>query len=117
MSGRSEDRVYGITMGVGEVIAVHPVTRLEVTDDRFDSGAAFHLAFDGRRDAAFLTRGEDLELVFEAGVMALVPCICQNALESCTGEPLDVGQDGLKRVAVIMPARQRLGMNGELAAF
>lgn len=29
VSGRSEDRVYGITMSVGEVIAVHPVTRLD----------------------------------------------------------------------------------------
>ena len=82
VSGGSEDGVDGITLGVSEVIAVHSVARLDVADDRFDSSAALHLAFDGRCDAAFLTCGEDLELVLEAGVVALVSGICQNALES-----------------------------------
>ena len=88
-----------------------------LSDDRFDSGPSLHLAFDGWCDTAFLACCEDLELVLEAGVVALVSGICQNALKSCTGEPLDVRQDGLKRVAVIGFTRQRLGMNSELAAF
>ena len=117
VSGGGQDGVDGITLDVGEVIAVHSVARLDVADDRFDSGAALHLAFDGWCDMAFLTCGEDLELVLEASIVALVSGICQNALESCTGELLDVGQDGLKRVAVIGFTRQCLGMNGELAAL
>ena len=94
VSGGSEDGVDGITLGVSEVIAVHSVARLDVADDWFDSGPPLHLAFDGWCDTAFLACGEDLELVLQAGIVALVSGICQNALESCTGEPFDVGQDG-----------------------
>jgi len=88
-----------------------------MADDRFDSSPALHLAFDGRCDTAFLACGEDLELVLEAGIVALISGICQNALENCAGELLDVGQDSLKRVAVIRLTRKRPGMNGELAAL
>ena len=49
--------------------------------------------------------------------MALVSGICQNALESCAGEPLDVGQDGFERMAVIRFTRQCPGMNGELTGL
>ena len=34
VSGGGEDWVNGITLGVSEVIAVHPVTRLDVTDNQ-----------------------------------------------------------------------------------
>jgi hypothetical protein len=48
---------------VEEVVAVHAVLVLEVPDHRFDGGAAAHLAFDVRDEAALLPGGVDLELV------------------------------------------------------
>lgn len=49
-----EDRVFDIAVAVGEIVATHPVLVLEVANDRLDGGAAAHLPFDCRRDAAFL---------------------------------------------------------------
>jgi len=67
-----EDGVDGIAVAVGEVIAVHAVSVLEMTDDRFDGGAAFHEAFDGRGDAAFLPRCEDAQIVYAGRIVAPV---------------------------------------------
>ena len=76
-----EDGVDGITLFVGEVVAVHSVFVFEVTDDRFDRCPSPHLAFDCRCHAAFLACGEDLELMFQRCVVAFVTGIRQDALK------------------------------------
>ena len=78
---------------MGEVVAVHAVAVLDVADDRFDGGPAFHLALDGRGDAAFLAGGEDAQLVDPRGVVPLVSGIGEDALEGGAGGGLDLGDD------------------------
>jgi len=62
-----------------EMIAAHAVLSLEMADDRFDSGTPSHLPFDAWRDAALLTRDEDLELVFGRRVVAVISGIGEDA--------------------------------------
>ena len=47
----------GVALGVGEAIAIHSMVVFDVSDDRLDGRSAFHLAFDGGRDAALLSGG------------------------------------------------------------
>ena len=61
VSGGGEDGVDGVALLPSEIIAVHAVAVLDVTDDGLDGGATAHLTLDGRRHAALLARGEDLE--------------------------------------------------------
>ncbi len=77
-----QDRVYGIAVGVGEVVSGHSVFVFDMANDRFDGGAAFHLSFDVWGHSALLAGGKDLELVLKASVVASVPCICQNPFEN-----------------------------------
>ena len=88
-----------------------------MADDRFDGGAAFHLAFDRFCDAALLPGGEDFEFVGERGVVALVSGVGQDAFDAGAGQGLDVGKDCFERVPIIRPSGQRLGVDGELAAL
>ena len=88
VAGGGEDGVDGIAVAVGEIVAVHAVTVLEVTDDRFDGGAAFHQALDGRGDAAFLPRCEDAQLVYAGRIMAAVAGIGEDPLEGRAGQRL-----------------------------
>jgi hypothetical protein len=48
----SENGVDGISAGMGEVIAVHPVVGFEMTDDRLDGGSSFELTLDGLGDTS-----------------------------------------------------------------
>ena len=89
----------------------------DMADDRFDGGASFHLAFDLRGEAALLAGGEDMEFVGERGIVALVSGVGQDAADPGAGEGLNAGKHGCERVAVIRSSRQRLGVDGELAAL
>jgi len=86
-------------------------------DHRFDGSAAAHLAFDLRREAAPLLGGVDFELVIERCVVAAVAGIGMQALDLIADELFDRRDDLGERVAIIRIARQRLGMDGELAAL
>jgi len=54
-----EDRIDGVALFMGEVIAVHSMAGIEVTNHRSDGCAAFHLAFHGGRNPPFLACGKD----------------------------------------------------------
>jgi len=93
------------------------MTVLEVTDDRFDGGAAFHEAFDGRGNAAFLPRCEDAQFVYAGRIVAPVSGIGEDAFKGGAGERLDLRDYRCQGVAVVWPPRQRLGVDRELAAL
>ncbi len=79
--GCSEDRFDCVALLVGDVVSVHSIAIFEATDDRLDGRAAFHLAFDGRRDSLLLLCGEDTEFVNTRRVRAPVSGIFEDALE------------------------------------
>ena len=94
-----------------EVVAVHSVLVLEMPDHRFDGGAAAHLAFDLRGEAALLLGGVDLELVIGWRVVAAVAGVGVQALDLIADELFDRRDDVCERVSIIRIARQRLGMD------
>ena len=102
---------------MGEAVAVHAVAVLEMPDHRFDSGTPFHLTFDGGRDAALLTGGKDAQFIDAGRVVAAVAGIGEDAFERGAGELFDLGNHGLKRMAIVRPPRQGLGVDGELPAL
>ena len=102
---------------VMEVVAVHAVLVLEMPDYRFDGGAAAHLAFDLRGEAALLPGGVDLELVIGRRVVVAIAGIGVQALDVIADQLFDGRDDLCQRMPVIRIARQRLGMDGELTAF
>ena len=100
-----------------EVVAVHPVLVLEMPDHWFDGGAAAHLAFDLRRETAPLLGSVDFELVIGRRVVAAVAGVGVQALDLIADQLFDRRDDLGERVPIIRIARQRLGMDGELAAL
>jgi hypothetical protein len=100
-----------------EVIAVHPVLVLAVSDHRFDGRSAAHLAFDLGRDAALLLGGIDPELVIGRRIVAVITGIGVQPLDFIADGLLDRRDDRRQRVPIIRIARQCLGMDGELAAL
>ena len=84
---------------------------------RFDGGAAAHLAFDLWGEAALLPGGVDLELVIGRRVVAAIAGIGVQPLDFIADQLFDGWDDLCQRMPVIRIARQRLGMDGELAAL
>ena len=76
---------------MGEAIAIHSMVVFDVSDDRLDGRSAFHLAFDGGRDAALLSGGEDTQFVDAGRVVAPVAGIGEDALQGGAGEVFDSG--------------------------
>src|SRR6478736_9507678 len=61
IAGCGEDGVDAVADAAFEIVALHAVLGLDVTDDGLDSRAALHLATDGSCDAADLPRDPDPE--------------------------------------------------------
>src|ERR1700716_2666769 len=99
------------------MISAHAMLGFQMADDRFDRRSAPQLAFDFFGDAPLLPRNIDLEAVRWRRVVAAIAAIGDDALEVCADQPLDLGDDGSERVAVIGLARQGLGVDDELPAF
>ena len=59
VAGSGKDSVDAVAEAPLEIVAVHAVLGLDVADDGLDSRATLHLATDGSRDAADLTRDPD----------------------------------------------------------
>ena len=116
VAGSGEDGVDGITGAVGEVIAAHAMLGLQVSDDGLDRGAPPHPAFDLRRHAPFLSGGVDADIVRRRRAMSAIAGIGDDAHHLCAGRRLDGGDHGCERMAVVRIARQRLGVENELAA-
>ena len=89
----------------------------DVADDWLDRRSPAHLALDGGRDAALLTDGEDREPVPAGSVVAAISGIGEDATDLVADGALHGGNDGRRRVPVIWIARQRHGVQGELAAL
>jgi len=87
---------------------------LHVADDRFDGGAAAQLALDDAEDAALLAGDEDAARI--DGVVAAIALVDVGPLDGAAGERFGGIDDRSECVAVIGVARQRLGMEHELAA-
>jgi hypothetical protein len=64
-----------------QMVAVHSVVFLEMTDHRLDGGAAFEISFDLGRDPALLPRAVHVELVFGRCVVAAISGIGDHALD------------------------------------
>ena len=93
-------------MAAGEIVAVHAVLVLEMADDGLDGGAASHLTFDLRGDAALLLGGVDFELGFGRGVVAAVAGISMEPLDGVADERLDRRDDAGEGVSVVNSVRR-----------
>ena len=116
VAGGGEDGVDRIALGSSQVIALHAVLILDVADERFDRGAAFHLAFDGGRHSAFLACRVDFEGMGGWRIAAAVSGIGEKTINIIADDLLHVRNDLCQRVAIIRIARQCLGMEGKQAA-
>ena len=114
MADGGEDGIGGIAGGSLDIAAAEVALGLHVADHGLDGGAASQLAFDGAERAALLFGDEDA--VWVRRVVAAVSLVDISALNLAPGEPLSVLDRGPQRVPIIRIARQRLGVQHELAA-
>ena len=96
-----------------EVAAAEVAVGLHVSDHGFDCGATLQFALDDAEDAALLTRDEDATRI--GCVVAAIALVDIGALDRAAGERLGGMDDAAERVPVIRVARQRLGVEHELA--
>jgi len=96
--GCGEDGVAAVAVLPLEVIAVHPVLGLDVTDDRLDCGPSFHLAFDRGSGASHLAGDPDPEAV--RVVVAAIALVDVDAPNLDAGVFLQIGDGGRERMAV-----------------
>ena len=96
------------------MVAAHAVLGLQVADDRFNGGAALHLAADRGGDPASLAGDPNPEL--PRVVMAAIALVDMDAAGLDPGQLLQFGDDRPQGVAVERVAMQRLGVQHELAA-
>lgn len=115
IAGCGEDGVDAVAEAPLEIVAVHAVLGLDVADDGLDGRATLHLAADGSRDAADLTRDPDPEPM--RVIVAAIPFVDMDAASLHASELLHVGDHGAERVPVEGIAMQGLGMEHELSAF
>ena len=64
-----------------------------------------------------MSGGEDTQFVDAGRVVAPVAGIGEDALQGGAGEVFDLGDHGLKRMAIAGTTRQGLCVDGELPAF
>ena len=114
MADGGEDGVGGVAGAALEIAAAEMALGLHVADHGLDGGAASQFALDGAEDAALLAGDEDAARV--GRIVAAVSLVDIGALDLAAGELLGVLDDGPQCVAVIGIARQRLGVQHELAA-
>ena len=114
VSDRGEDGVGGIAGAAFEMAAAEVTVGLHVPDHGFDCRAAPEFAFDHAKDAAFLSRDEDAPWVRR--VVPTKPLVDLAALDGAAGEPFGGFDNAGEGVAIIRIARQRFGLQHELAA-
>lgn len=78
VSGSSQNGIDGISFA-SEIIPVHSVFTLEVSNDGFDRRSSSHLAFVGGLDAALQAAGEDPQLVTFGSIISVHRAECGNA--------------------------------------
>ena len=114
MANGGEDGVGGVASGPLEIAAAEMAFGFHVADHGLDGGAAAQFALDGTEHAALVAEDEDAVRVRR--VVAAVSLVDISALDLAAGEPLGVLDRGPQRVPIIRIARQRLGVQHELAA-
>ena len=114
MADGGEHGVGGVAFAAFEIAAAEVTFGLQVADHRFDRGSASQLALDHTEDAALLAGDEDPARVW--CLVAAISLIDVDALDLAAGELLGVLDDGRERVAVVRVARERFGVQHELAA-
>jgi hypothetical protein len=90
---------------VGEVIAIHAVVGFEVADDGFGDGTPPQLPSDLFGYAPLLTCSIELEAIFGRRVVAAVPGIGKDAVESRPDLLLHLRDHGRECVAVVWVTR------------
>lgn len=116
MADGGHQGVDGIARPADEMVAAHPVLRLQVSDDQLDGELASQFAFDGVGDTALPARGVDPQAGAVWCVVAAVSGIGIDAGERDTDLLGDRGDDGGQGVTVIGVARQGCDVGDELAA-
>jgi len=84
-----------------EVVSVHAMLGLGVSDDQFDRRAAAEFAFGSLGDATSLARDIDLELVIGRGVVAAIAAVGDDAGEVGADLGLDLRDHGGEGVTVV----------------
>jgi len=109
-----EDGVDGIALCSLEIAAVEMTLGLHMADDGLDGGATSEFALDDAEHAALLAGDEDAVRV--GHIVAAIALVAISALDGAAGKPFDGLDSGAQRVAVVRVARQRRGLQHELAA-
>src|SRR5256714_5154750 len=108
VAGGGEHSIDAVAVAPLQIIAPHAVLGLGMADDRFDGGAAPHLATDRFRDPAHLAADPHPELLFV--IVTSVPLVDMDAASLDAGLLLQFGDDRSQRMAVKRVAMQRLGV-------
>src|SRR5947207_4669028 len=106
-----EHSIDAVAVAPLEIIAAHAVLGLGMADDRFDGGAAPHLATDRFRDPAHLAADPHPELLFV--ILTAVPLVDMDAAGLDGGLLLRFGDATAPRLAGKWAAMQRLGVQHE----
>ena len=114
MTDGGEDGVSGVADGSLEIAAAEVALGFHMAYHGLDGGAASQLALDGAEHAALLPGDEDA--VWVRRIVAAVSFVDIGTLDLAPGEPFGVLDRGPQRVPIIRIARQRLGVQHELAA-
>src|SRR5947208_9992596 len=115
MADGGEDDVGGIALAALEMAAAEVTVRLHVSDHGLDSAAASQFALDNAEDAALLARDEDAAWIGRA--VTTISLVDIGTLDLTAGKPFGVFDHDAQRVAIIGVARQRFGVQHELAAW
>src|SRR5205814_2287664 len=105
VAGGGEHSIDAVAVASLQIIAAHAVLGLGMADDRFDGGAAPHLATDRFRDPAHLAADPHPELLFV--IVTAVPLVDMDAAGLDAGLLLQFGDDRSQRMAVKRVAMQR----------
>src|SRR2546423_15267705 len=89
VAGGGEHSIDAVAVASLEIIAAHAVLGLGMADDRFDGGAAPHLATDRFRDPAHLAADPHPELLFV--IVTAVPLVDMDAAGLRPGPPPPLG--------------------------
>ena len=114
MADGGEDDVCGVALAAFEVAAAEVAVSLHVSDDGLDCRATPQFALDDAEDTALLTRDKDATWI--GRVVAAVALVDIGALDRAADELLSGVNDVAEGMPVIRVARQRLGVEHELAA-
>ena len=115
VTGGGEHGIDAVAVAAVEIIAVHPMLRLHVPDDRLDRGASFHFVADRPGHAAHLPGDPGAEFLFV--VVAAIAFVHMDATGLDPSQRLQLGDDRSQGMTVEGVSMQCLGVQHKLAAF